>query len=74
MSVRSLTSHWRPIAIAMCLPSLLCTGGAWFRSTPEWDVAIVERPYRAILPFGIETEITKWTSFLRFQQANCVLC
>ena len=59
MSVRSLTSHWRPIAIAMCLPSLLCTGCAWFRSTPEWDVAIVERPYMAILPFGIETEITK---------------
>ena len=59
MSVRSLTSRWRLCAIAICLLGGMCPGCAWFRSTPEWEVAVAERPYMAILPFGIDTEITK---------------
>jgi nucleotide-binding universal stress UspA family protein len=43
----------------MCLFGVMCTGCAWFRSTPEWDVTIAERPYVALLPFGIDTDITK---------------
>jgi hypothetical protein len=43
----------------MCLFGVMCTGCAWFRSTAEWEVAIVERPYLALLPFGIDTDITK---------------
>lgn len=43
----------------MCLFGVMCTGCAWFRSTPEWDVAIAERPYVALLPFGFDTDITK---------------
>ena len=56
--VRSLTSHWRVGASIMCLFGIMCTGCAGFRSTPEWYVAIGERPYMAILPFGIDTDIT----------------
>jgi hypothetical protein len=59
MRVCILTSRWRLLAIAICLLGVMCTGCAWFRSTPEWEVAIVERPYMAILPFGIDTDITK---------------
>jgi hypothetical protein len=58
MSVRPLTSRWRLCAIAMYLLGVMCTGCAWFRSTAEWEAAIPERPYMAILPFGIDTEIT----------------
>ena len=54
----SLTSRWRVCASIMCLFGVMCTGCAWFRSTPEWDVAIAEQPYVALLPFGIDTDIT----------------
>jgi hypothetical protein len=59
MRVCILTSRWRLLASAMCLLGVMCTGCAWFRSTPEWEVAVVERPYLALLPFGIDTEITR---------------
>jgi hypothetical protein len=59
MRVCILTSRWRLLALAMCLLGVMCTGCAWFRSTPEWEVAVAERPYMAILPFGIDTDITK---------------
>lgn len=59
MSVRSLTLRWRLCAIVICLLPVICTGCGWFRPTLELEVAIVERPHLAILPFGIDTEITK---------------
>ncbi|MDQ6734381.1 MAG: hypothetical protein M3Z35_09765, partial [Nitrospirota bacterium] len=58
MGLRVLTSRWRLLAGAMCLCGALVTGCGWFRSTPESDVAIAERPSIAILPFGIDIEIT----------------
>jgi len=42
----------------MCLLGVAFTGCAWFRATPESEVPVAERPSVAILPFGIEVEIT----------------
>jgi hypothetical protein len=42
----------------MCLLAVAFTGCAWFRATPESEVPMVERPSVAILPFGIDVEIT----------------
>ena len=59
MSVCSLTSRRHLSAMAMCLFGVMFAGCAWFRSPSEWEVAVVERPYIALLPFGIDIEITK---------------
>ncbi|HKN86407.1 MAG TPA: hypothetical protein VJV04_06090 [Nitrospiraceae bacterium] len=36
----------------------LITGCAYFRSTPDFDTAVAERPSIALLPFGIDRKIT----------------
>jgi hypothetical protein len=38
---------------------LICGGCAWFQTRPQQEIPMVERPYVAVLPFGIEVEITK---------------
>ena len=58
MRVRTLTSRCRLLSVAMCLLAVAFTGCAWFRATPESEVPMVERPSVAILPFGIDVEIT----------------
>ena len=58
MCVRALTSRGRLLSVAMCLLGVAFTGCAWFHSTPESEVPVAERPYVAILPFGIDVEIT----------------
>lgn len=58
MCVRALTSRYRLSLIAMCLLGVAFTGCAWFGTTPESEVPVAERPSVAILPFGIDVEIT----------------
>ena len=59
MGLRCLTSRWRVFAGVMCLCGALVTGCVWFRSTSAFDVVIAERPLIALLPFGIDVEITR---------------
>ena len=59
MGVRALTSRCPLLSVAMCLVAVAFTGCAWFHATPESEVPVAERPSVAILPFGIEVEITK---------------
>ena len=59
MRVRVLTSRYRLLSVAIILLGVAFTGCAWFRSAPESEVPVAERPYVAILPFGIDVEITQ---------------
>lgn len=42
-----------------CLLCGILGGCAWFQTRPQQDIPMGERPYVAILPFGIEVEITR---------------
>lgn len=59
MRVHTLTSRYRLLSVAMCLLGVAFTGCAWIPATPESEVSVAERLYVAILPFGIDVEITK---------------
>ena len=50
---------WNSVAAAICLVAALITGCTYFRSrSSDADVPVTERPYIALLPFGIEQGIT----------------
>lgn len=42
-----------------CLLCSIFGGCAWFQTRPQQDIPMEERPYVAVLPIGIEVEITK---------------
>ena len=42
-----------------CLICGILGGCAWFQTRPQQDIPMEERPYVAVLPIGIEVEITK---------------
>lgn len=42
-----------------CLICGIFGGCAWFQTRPQQEIPMVERPYVAVLPIGIEVEITK---------------
>lgn len=42
-----------------CLLCGIFGGCSWFQTRPQQEILIVERPYVAVLPIGIEVEITK---------------
>ena len=42
-----------------CLLCGILVGCAWFKTRPQEEIPMVERPYVAVLPIGIEVEITK---------------
>ena len=42
-----------------CLLCGILGGCAWFQTRPQEEIPAVERPTLAVLPIGIEVEITK---------------
>ena len=42
-----------------CLLCSIFGGCAWFKTPPQQEIPMEERPYVAVLPFGIAVEITK---------------
>jgi len=54
-----LTSQGHRIAVVVCLVGAVCTGCMHLHSRSfDPDMAVPERPYVALLPFGLEQDIT----------------
>ena len=63
-----MIGYYKPWYQSSCLivyGCLLCSifdGCAWFKTPPQQDIPMVERPYVAVLPIRIEVKITKLSS------------
>jgi len=57
-----MVGYRKPWSQSCCLilyGCLLCGGCAWFQTRLQQEIPMVERPYVAVLPFGIEVDITR---------------
>ena len=60
---------WRLLTVSITLTALLAPGCAWLHPQPPFELALTERPRIALLPIGLNVDITSLSTVKTLEQS-----